>query len=135
MSAGQESDSNYLGPVMDGVRLPRAGGARRGRPRRKPRRVTADKGYSYPKCRRLLRQRGIAMMIPERKDQRAQRKKKGQRGGRPCAYDKEVYRRRNLVERCVLRLKQFRRVATRYEKRAENYLAFVTLAAIMIWLR
>jgi transposase len=97
--------------------------------------VAADKGYSYPKCRRLLRRRGIVAMIPERKDQRAQRKKKGHRGGRPCAYDKQLYRQRNLVERCVLRLKQFRRVATRYDKRAHNCLAFVTLAAIMIWLR
>lgn len=135
LSAGQESDSNYLGPVVGNVRLPKAGGAKRGRPRTRPRRVTADKGYSYPKCRRLLRGRGIAAMIPERKDQRAQRRKKGRRGGRPCAYRKEVYRQRNLVERCVLRLKQFRRVATRYDKRAYNYLAFVTLAAIMVWIR
>lgn len=52
-----------------------------------------------------------------------------------CAYLKAVYRQRNLAERCVLRLKQFRRIATRYEKRATNYLAFITLAAIMVWLR
>jgi len=133
LSAGQESDSNYLEAVVANARLPKS--AKRGRPRRRPRRVTADKGYSYPKCRRLLRARGIKAMIPERRDQRAQRRKKGHRGGRPCAYDKEVYRQRNLVERCVLRLKQFRRVATRYEKRASNYLAFISLAAIMLWLR
>ncbi len=45
------------------------------------------------------------------------------------------YAHRNVVERCILRLKQWRRVATRYEKRAANYLAMVTLAAIMIWLK
>ena len=45
------------------------------------------------------------------------------------------YAQRNVVERCILRLKQLRRVATRYDKRASNYLAFVTLASIMLWLR
>lgn len=49
-------------------------------------------------------------------------------------FDKVVYRLRNRVERFINRLKQFRRVATRYEKRASNYLAMVTLAAITLWL-
>jgi transposase len=77
----------------------------------------------------------LSMSSEKIRDRRAQRQKKGHRGGCPCAYDKEIHRQRNLMERCVLRLKQFRRVATRYDKRASSYLAFVTLAAIMIWLR
>jgi transposase len=52
----------------------------------------------------------------------------------PVGFDRAVYADRNRVERCVNRLKQFRRVATRYEKRACNYLAMVKLAAALIWL-
>lgn len=48
-------------------------------------------------------------------------------------FDKEAYRQRNLVERLINHLKQFRRVATRYEKRAVNYRAMLTLAAIVLW--
>jgi len=49
-------------------------------------------------------------------------------------FDREIYRTRNLIERLINRLKHFRRVATRYEKLAENYRAMLTLAAIKIWL-
>lgn len=131
LTAGQRHESTQLEAVLDGIRVPR----RRGRPRKRPKQVTLDKGYSYPKCRRLLRRRGIRHVIPERKDQREQRQAKGYRGGRPPRFDRAVYRLRNWAERGVNRLKQFRRVATRYEKRAANYLGFVHLACIMIWLR
>lgn len=70
-------------------------------------------------------------MIPERKDQKERR---GRRGGRLPAFDREAYRGRNVVERCVNRLKQWRGVATRYEKRAVNYRAMVVIAALMVWL-
>lgn len=59
------------------------------------------------------------------------RKSNEHRGG---AFDRAIYRMRNLVERLINRLKQFRRVATRYEKRAENYEARLTIAAIKVWL-
>src|SRR5712691_1004994 len=131
LTAGQRHESTQLEPVLDGIRVPRP----RGRPRKRPDQVALDKGYSYPKCRRVLRCRGIRHVIPERKDQRAQRQAKGYRGGRPPRFDREVYRQRSWGERCVNRLKQFRRVATRYEKRAANYLAFVHFASIIIWLR
>ena len=65
---------------------------------------------------------------PERKDQRQRRR------GRPPKFDREAYRGRNVVERCVNQLKQWRGVATRYEKRAANYRATVVIAALMIWL-
>jgi transposase len=48
--------------------------------------------------------------------------------------DKEAYRQRNLIERLINRLKQFRRVATRYEKRTVNYRAMLTIAAIVLWI-
>ena len=112
--------------------MPRAG---RGRPRKRPDELYLDKGYSFPACRALLRKRGISHIIPERRDQRTNRHRKGQKGGRPATYDHARYALRNVVERCAFRLQCFRRVATRYDKRAENYRAFVTIAAIMLWLR
>jgi transposase len=117
---------------LDAVRVPRCG---RGRPRKRPDELYLDKGYSYPQCRALLGKRGIRSVIPERRDQRANRLKKGRKGGRPCVYEHARYALRNVVERCALRLLWFRRVATRYDKRAETYQAFVTIAAIMLWLR
>jgi transposase len=95
----------------------------RGRPKLRPKRVVGDKGYSSGHIRRYLRQRGIRITIPHKSNER--------HGGR---HDRRAYRERNLVERTINRLKQFRRVATRYEKRGENYLAMLTIAAILLWL-
>ena len=74
-------------------------------------------------------------MIPERRDQRERRKRKGRAGGRPCRFDKEQYTRRSVVERTFLRLKQQRRVATRYDKLGESYEECATLASISLWLK
>lgn len=132
LSSGGITDSQMAPAVLDAVRVPRQG---RGRPRKRPRRTAADKGYSFPSCRAVFRQRGIQAMIPERKDQRERRRNKGSRGGRPCRFDREQYRGRNVVERCFLRLKSLRRIATRYDKNAELYHGAVTLAAIILWIR
>lgn len=130
VTEGQRHDSTQLAAVLARIRVPR----RRGRPRKRPSQVALDKGYSYPQCRVLLRHQKIRHVIPERRDQREQRQAKGSRGGRPPRFDREVYRQRNWVERCINRLKQWRRVATRYEKRAAHYLAMVLIAAIRLWL-
>jgi transposase len=114
---------------LEGIRVPRA--TKRGLPRTRPDRLIANKGYSYPRCRRWLRERQIKHTIPERRDQRAQR---AARPGRPLVFDQAIYARRNVVERCINRLKQWRGLATRYEKRALNYWAMVVLAATIIWL-
>jgi len=129
LTAGQRHDSTQLVPVLDAIRVPRPSG--RGRPRKRPERVIGDKGYSYPTCRRELRRRGIKATIPERRDQRARR---SGRPGRPLGFEAEAYKRRNVVERCMDRLKQWRAVATRYEKRAVNDRATVVIAALMLWL-
>lgn len=129
LTPGQRHDSTQLEPVLDAIRVPRPGG--RGGPRKRPAHLIADKGYSYARCRRLLRRRGIAHTIPERTDQRDRR---AHRPGRKLAFDRERYRRRNVVERCVNRLKQWRGIATRFEKRAANFRAMAVLAAIVIWL-
>ncbi|MFE1928174.1 transposase [Streptomyces asoensis] len=80
--------------------------------------------------RAYLRRRGIKATIPERVDQFAGRR---QRRERPCGFDRVVYRRRNVVERCFHRLKQWRGIATRYDKHHDRYLAAITLASILIW--
>ncbi|CAK7286602.1 hypothetical protein SGPA1_40862 [Streptomyces misionensis JCM 4497] len=75
--------------VMDGLRAPRAGA---GLPRRRPDGVTADKAYSSRSIRQALRRRGIRAVIPERADQKANRLRRGQAGGRPPAFDRELYK-------------------------------------------
>ncbi|WP_078531390.1 MULTISPECIES: IS5 family transposase [Streptomyces] len=129
---GHYGDGPQLERVLDHVSVPRTGV---GRPRTRPDHVLADKAYTSRKKRRYLRRRGISHTIPERLDQQRHRRNRGSRGGRPTGFDNERYKKRNTVERAVNRLKGFRAVATRYEKRAHIYLGTVTLAALMIWLR
>ncbi|QTI87365.1 transposase [Streptomyces sp. AgN23] len=119
-------------PVMDKIRVPRAG---LGCPRRTPDSVSADKAYSNGKIRGYLRKRGIRHVIPEKKDHKAARLRRGSCGGRPPGFNKDRYKDRNTVERAIGKLKQFRAVATRYDKRGYVYLGTVTAAALLIWLR
>ncbi|UGB26235.1 IS5 family transposase [Methylorubrum sp. B1-46] len=120
LTAGERHEQFALEALMDKGAVPRQG---RGRPRLRPRRTAGDRGYSSPPARRRLRQRRIEPVIPTRKDQLRQ-----------FDFDKAAYRERNKVERLIGRLKQYRRIATRYEKRAANYLAMVTLGMTMLWL-
>jgi transposase len=128
LTPGQRNDGTQLCAVLDAIRVPRAG---RGRPRKRPEHLLADRGYGKGLYRRMLRARSIPHTIPERSDHRQRREG---RPGRPLAFDAELYARRNVVERCVNRLKQWRAIATRYEKRAVNYRAMVLIASLMIWL-
>jgi transposase len=120
LSAGQRHETIAFEGLMGRGGVRRAG---RGRPKLRPHRISGDKAYSSGEIRRYLRRRGIRITIPRKKDER-----------RSGPFDREVYRRRNVIERLINRLKQFRRVATRYEKRAENYEAMLTIAAIALWL-
>jgi transposase len=106
-----------------------------GRPRTRPDAVAADKAYSSRKNRAHLRRRKIKGVIPEKADQAANRKKKGPRGGRPVTHDAELYKDRNTVERCINRIKDWRGLATRYDKTPESYEAGLHLRGSMIWLR
>lgn len=104
-----------------------------GRPRSTPAAVLADKAYSSRAIRRHLRRRGIRAVIPQPADQAANRKRLGRLGGRPPAFDREAYKQGNTVERCINKLKQWRGLATHYDKTATIYLAGLHLAAIFIW--
>src|SRR5699024_5340922 len=95
-------------------------------------RLLADKAYSHPSTRTYLRAKGIKHTIPERSDQIARRKAKGANGGRPPNFDAEIYKLRNTVERAMNRFKQWRAIATRYDKYATTYLGGITLAMI-VW--
>lgn len=91
--------------LMEALKVERQGP---GRARTRPERTMADKVYSSTAIRTYLRASGIEAVIPEKDDQKANRKRKGSAGGRPVGYDKEAYKRRNVVERSFNPLKQWR---------------------------
>lgn len=132
LTPGQHGDSPRFIPLMDSISIPRRGA---GRPRKRPVRVMADKAYSSRGNRRYLRRRGIKAVIPIKKDQQANRLELGSKGGRPPVFDREAYKERNTVERCVNKLRQHRAVATRYDKRELIYQGTIDVASIRIWLR
>ncbi|MEU7018972.1 IS5 family transposase [Streptomyces sp. NPDC046385] len=132
ITPGQWGDAPQLITVLDRIRVPRPAG---GRPRTRPDHVCGDKAYSSRRNRQYRRRRQIQHTIPERRDQRANRRRRGSRGGRPTAFDRSRYARRNEVERCINVLKGSRAVATRYDKRAYVFHGTVTLAALRLWLR
>jgi transposase len=130
VTAGHVNDTTQFAALLDGIRVPRVGP---GRPRTRPDHLVADKAYSSRANRTLLRRRGITHTIAEPADQAARRRRRGSRGGRPVGFDRVRYRRRNHIERCINRLKQWRGLATRYDKTATNYLGALTLATLLIW--
>lgn len=86
--------------------------------------VVADKAYDSDRIRELIQERGVTPNIPS----------KSNRKWKPC-FSKRLYLLRNLIERFFSKLKHFRRVATRYDKLADNFLAMVQLASVRLWLR
>jgi transposase len=120
LTPGERNEKAALPELMS------KGAARRpgpGRPKLRPRAVVGDRGYSGRPTRDYLRRHGISAVIPQLKTEST-----------PRLMDWDLYRERNVVERLVGRLKEYRRVATRYDKLAASYLALVQLAAIRIWL-
>lgn len=132
LTPGQDGDNPQLLPLLDQISIPRPG---RGCARQRLESVLADKAYSHPSTRAALSKRRIRFTSPERVDQIARRKAKGSAGGRPPKTDLVEYKQRNVVERCLNRLKQFRDFATRYAKRAVYFKSEILLAATVLWLR
>jgi transposase len=110
---------------MDEVAVPRPLG---GRPRTRPRRLAGDKAYRGRRVRDWLRSRRIGRVIPTADNERARH------DGR-VKFDKLAYRRRAIIENCVGWLKECRRIATRFEKLAVNYLGMLKLGMIERCLR
>jgi transposase len=132
LTGGNAADTTFLPTVLDTISV-RDG--RPGRPRTRPDRVLADKAYTSTANRTFLTDRGITVTIPEREDQKSGRARRGSAGGRPRSFATEAYKGRNVVERCFNKLKQWRGIATRFDKTARSYLAGLTLAATLIWTR
>lgn len=130
ITGGQRNDGAMLEQILDNIRVPRLSG---GRPRTRPDAVLADKAYASGVNRRMLRDRGIRAVIPEKSDQIAARKRKGRNGGRPPAFDEDAYKDRNVVERSFALVKQWRGIATRYDKLAITYRAAAVLHAALTW--
>ncbi|GJD51785.1 IS5 family transposase IS298 [Methylobacterium crusticola] len=86
--------------------------------------VMADAAYDSDRLRKAIAEKGAEAVIPNNPSR-----------ARKHPFDRHLYKQRHLIECCFAKIKQFRRVATRYEKTARNYAAVVTLAAIVLWLR
>jgi transposase len=89
-----------------------------------PAKLLGDKGYDSDEIRTDLAKRGIEPVIPPRSNRTM-----------PIEYDREAYKRRNMIERCVNRLKQFRRIATRYEKTARAFISMLCIAGARLWIK
>jgi len=116
-------------PMLEQLRVTRPVG----RPRTRPNAVRGDKAYSSRAIRAHLRDRGIKVVIPEPRDQQGHRKRRGSHGGRPVGLDVEDYRNRNVIERRFCHTKQWRGLATRYDKHAVIYRAAALIHAIIAW--
>jgi transposase len=133
ITPGQASDTTQLVALLDQICVARPGGI--GRPRKRPDSVTADKAYSSRANRNALRARKIVAIIPQPRNQIAGRVRKGSRGGRPPVFDPDRYKLRNQVERGFGRRKQWRGLATRYDKLGDSYQATVDIVETLDWLR
>jgi transposase len=120
LTPGQRHEATAFEALMSNGAVKRPGC---GRPKIRPKRIVGDKGYCGGPLRRFLRRRGIRFTIAKKENM-----------CRKGPFDKAIYRERNRVERLFNRFKQFRRLATRYEKRSANYLAMWQVAAILMWL-
>ena len=109
LTAGQRGDAPQASPLIEDM----------------PAKVVmADAAYDSGQLRQAIAEKGAVAVIPNNPSRALK-----------YSLDKHLYAQRHLVECCFSKLKQFRRVATRFEKTARNYLAIVTLAAIVLWLR
>ena len=108
LTGGQVHDSGQAVPLLEGL---------------KPDAVVADKAYDADALVEHIEESGAAAVIPPRTNRLEQR-----------SFDKHQYKHRNLIERFFLRIKHFRRIATRYEKLAERFSAFVAIVATFLWL-
>ncbi len=120
LTAGERNERAALPELMARGAVGRLG---RGRPRLRPRALVGDRGYTGRPVRDLLRRRGITAAIPQFRTEKT-----------PRIVDWDLYRERNVVERLVGKLMEYRRIATRYDRLAASYLAYVQLAAIRLWL-
>jgi transposase len=124
VTGGQVHESTQLEAVMDQIAIPQPVG----RPRKRPNRLAGDKAYRCKRVRDWLWKYGIKAVIPTKKNEK-------KKPGPASQFDKDAYKRRSIIENCVGWLKECRRIATRFEKLAVNYLGMLKLAMIERYLR
>jgi len=129
LTPGQAGDSPMLKPLLSHLVVNRLGP---GRPRTRPAAVIGDKAYSSRAIRADLRSRRVRAVIPQPSDQIAHRKRRGSAGGRPPAFDPMIYKGRNVIERSFNEHKQWRGLATRYDKYAVTYLGGILLGMVIL---
>jgi transposase len=120
LTPGQQNEATVFERLLEQGAVRRPG---RGRPRVRPKRVVGDKGYTGRARRRYCRRRGLRYTLPRLSNER-----------RRGPFDRTVYRQRNRVERLINRCKQYRSLATRYDKRAHSYRALWLIAFTMLWI-
>lgn len=120
VTSGERHDTVPFDDLLEGGKVKRKS---RGRPKSRFRYFLGDRAYSSQNIGQKLRKKGATPIIPRRSTE-----KKRER------FNRGLYRERNQVERLINSLKQNRRIATRYEKYAVNYLAMLTIASIILWL-
>jgi transposase len=124
VTAGQVHESSAFEELMEAVEIPQP----LGRPRRRPDKLAGDKAYRMPRILDWLRDHGIQPVIPRKSNEKS-------KVGRPESFDAEAYKGRNVIERCVGWLKECRRVLSRFEKTALNFVGMVQVAFIERYLR
>jgi len=123
VTPGQTHEATVLAPLLDGVSI----AGKPGRPRKRFETVSGDKGYDGTPSRDAICSRASKPLIPHRK------KRDGTYPPTTAEFDKSAYKRRNVVERLIGKLKEYRRIATRYDKLAESFRCFVIIGFIRIW--
>jgi transposase len=121
LTPGQRHEATVFERLLERGAVRRPGP---GRPRARPGRVVGDKGYTGRSRRAYCRRRGIRYTIPRRRDER-----------RTGPFDRAIYRLRHRVENLIARCKQYRSLATRYDKRAASYRALWTIAMTILWIK
>ncbi|MDO4585624.1 MAG: IS5 family transposase [Planctomycetia bacterium] len=121
LSAGQEYEMQHFEAVVASISV----SSRRGPSKRRPRRICGDKGYSSETVRQISRSHNITPVIPRRCNEKKAK----------LPFDRERYQLRNIIERIIAKIKELRRIATRYEKLSLHYLAMIKIAFIKIWLK
>ena len=109
LTAGQRHDSPQVSALIEGF---------------EPLALIADKGYDSDELIKDVKAKGIEAVIPPKKNRKEQRE-----------YDRHLYRERHLVECFISKIKQYRRVFSRFEKLSKNYLGFLSFVSALVWLR
>jgi transposase len=128
LSEGAAYDGAYLYPLLAEVKIAQ----KKGRPRTKPKQIVADKGYDASALRSKLRKPGIRVMIPKKGLPPGRKRRKKEPHYR---FDKDTYKKRATIEQSIGWLKEYRRIATRFDKLALSFLAMVELASIKFYLK